>query len=155
MRNVLLSLCLVLSACASQTPTWFLDADGDMVGTKFVLEGRLVSAQHVAGEGFTPIGVDTVDLGPATERGYERRKTPLVVGDRVRLVLAEWPGVPREVPGVVVGTPSEGYQAVFFSSPGFPGVSGSPILDEDGRCVGTFTALNPREPRYTRIALLD
>lgn len=133
-----------------QAVQFILNSNNDIIGTGFVMEGRLVTAKHVAvflpeGTPIIDIGVDTSDIGEAPIRGYERCRHQHKSGDKVRIQLGPWPGVDSGVPAMLNGPSGvEGMWDLFVDRTLWMGVSGSPVVcAEHNAVVATMSAFSP------------
>lgn len=141
---------------AQQMIRFILNKQGVVMGTGFVMEGRLVTAKHVAdpaGLVGVELGEDIVDVGPAPMQGYTKCRKQHKPGDKVTVSLGPWPGITKGVQGMLNGPtdPDDpaGIWGMFMEAAVlWPGVSGSPVIcDEHNGVIGVITR-STNEPNW-------
>lgn len=140
----------LLTAVVPPRPEFYIDAEGNIAGTRFAAEGYWHTATHVDDTG-DAVGVDTERLGPAPFRGYEICYAVPPAGTAVEIALAPWPGGER-LRAVVATVVAEGYVVLAADGDIRGGYSGSPAL-WNGRVFGTLSTRNANQPGVTRISL--
>lgn len=145
--------------------TQFIKTGESIIGTGFIAEGQIYTAAHVADAAHlvgVPVGPDIVRIGAAPLRGYTICRRGLVVGEKLHIDMGPWPNAPRieviyngaqELRSVSTGE-SHMFGVMNVGSEVWPGVSGSPVLTEQGEVVGCVS-MRTSEPRWALFSPFD
>lgn len=129
----------------------FFLQDGDITGSQFIANNNVYTARHVSEEG-PQVGIDITLLGASEERGFKMCPARHKAGDKILLHLAQWPGEPSYIDGMVMGSDDD-YSWARLSQRATYGMSGSPIVClEHGGVIGVLSSLMIEDPRFIKFS---